>query len=93
MTTKKYLLLVFCILLCNLAFSQQEIDTTKCIMFLDNKRVYAKEIYKGFENETIEYYSGASSVRDILLKYGEKYRNFELYFFVTRKKEKDEEND
>jgi len=90
MKIKRFVLIIFYSFFCILTFSQEVLDTTKCVMFLNNKRVYAKEIEKGFQNGTIIYYSGESSVRSILLKYGEKYRNFGVYFFITRKKD---END
>ena len=91
---KKYVLLVFCTLVCNFSFSQQELDTTKCVFFLDNKKVYSKEIVKGYVNETIKWHFGTSSLRVILLKVGEKYRNYDdVRIYVTRKKdEMNEEN-
>jgi len=88
-------MLTFCalFLLCNLVFSQQELDTTKCIFFLDNKRVYTRDIMKGTENESIEFCYGTSSVRSVLLIAGEKYRNFAIFVYVTRRKnEKGEKN-
>jgi len=73
-------------------FSQREIDTTKCIYFLDNVKVNNIDIYKGYINKTIEFYYGADSRRNVLLKIGEKYRNFEVYIYVTRNRyKKDEE--
>ena len=66
-------------------------DTTKYCFLLDSKRVSVTDIIKGHMNETIEWHYGINSTRQILLKFGEKYRNYnELTMFVTRKK--DEEN-
>ena len=80
-------------LFCGSVFSQESLDTTKCLFFVDNKQVFAKVIYYEYEYERgrLEYLSGDYSTRRILLKYREKYRNNQIMIFKTRKK--DEESD
>ena len=95
MTLKKFLLLFYSIFLCVLTIAQEPIDTTKGVFFLDNKQVFAKVIYTEFENDPdrLEFRSGAISTRDILLWFGEKYRNYDsISVFITRKRDDEESN-
>ena len=66
-------------------------DTTRRVYFLDDKRVSIKDIIKGQMTDTIEWRSATSSIRQILLNYGEKYRSFDrIDLYVTRKRDEED---
>lgn len=60
-----------------------EIDTTKVIFILDNKRVPANSIINGLKKGNIQFITKSTSTKDALRIFGEKYR-YGIHVYKTR---------